>query len=51
MDSVIPILLVYKISSFKIASVNVQADLCLAWSEAQIVGFLMQKLIVDDMLG
>ena len=33
-----------EISSFQPASETEQAGLCLTWSEAQIVGFLMQRL-------
>ena len=44
-DSRIPLLLKSKISSFYPYSVTVQAGLCRTWSETQIVGFLMQRLI------
>ena len=37
MESTIPLLLLCKVSSFKLSSVTVQAGLCRTWSEAQIV--------------
>ena len=43
--STIPLLLKSEISGFYFASVTVLAGLCQAWSEPQIVGFLMQSLI------
>ena len=46
-DSTLPPLLNSKISSFKPASEAVQAGLCQTWSETQIVGFLMHRLISD----
>ena len=45
MDSTIPLLLKSEISSFYPASVTVQPGLCRTWSEPQIVGFLMHRLI------
>ena len=47
-DSTIPLLLKYKISSLQPSSVTVQPGLCQTWSETQIVGFLMQRLILAD---
>ena len=44
-DSTISLLLKSVISSFKPASVTVQPGLCQTWSEHQIVGFLMHRLI------
>ena len=45
MDSTIPLLLKSEISSFLPSSVTVQPGLCQTWSETQIVGFLMHRLI------
>ena len=45
-DSTIPLLLKSEISSFQPSSVTVQADLCQTWLESQIVGFLMQCLLL-----
>ena len=45
MDSAIPLLVIFKISSFQPASVTVQSSSCQSWSETQIIGFLMQQLI------
>ena len=39
MDSTIPLLLKYEISTFLPFSVTVQADCCRIWLEFQIVGF------------
>ena len=44
-DSIIPLLSKSKISSLWPSSVTVQAGLCRTWSETQIVGFLMHRLI------
>ena len=44
-DSTLPPLLISQISSFLPSSVTAQAGLCQTWSETQIVGFLMQRLI------
>ena len=44
-DSAIPLLLISKVSSFKLHAVTVQPGLCPTWSETQIVGFLMHRLI------
>ena len=44
-DSTIPLLLISEISSFWLFSVLVQVGLCQTWSEPQIVGFLMHRLI------
>ena len=44
-DSTTPILLKSEISTFKPFSVTVQTGLCRTWSETQIVGFLMRRLI------
>ena len=45
MDSAVSLLLISEISSFKPASVTVQAGLCWTWSKTQIVGFLVHRLI------
>ena len=44
-DSTFPPLLIPKFSRFWVSSVTVQASLCWTWSETQIVGFLMHRLI------
>ena len=44
-DSMFPPLLIPKLSRFWVSSVNVQVGLCWTWSETQIVGFLMHRLI------
>ena len=44
-DSTFPPLLIPKLSRFWVSSVTVQAGLCWTWSETQIVGFLMHRLI------
>ena len=44
-DSTFPPLLIPKFSRFWVSSVTVQAGLCWTWSEPQIVGFLMHRLI------
>ena len=44
-DSTFPPLLIPKFSRFWVSSVTVQAGLCWTWSETQIVGFLMHRLI------
>ena len=46
-DSTIPLFLKSKCACHYSASVIVQAGLCRTWSETQIVGFLMRKLIYD----
>ena len=51
--STIPVLLKSKTSSFKAASMNVQAGLCQTWLETQIAGFHvrrhnMRKLILSS---
>ena len=46
-DSTISLLLKSEISSFQPASVTVQPGLCRTWSETQIVGFLMHRLICE----
>ena len=46
-DSAIPPLLKCKISSFWPSSVTVQAALCWTWSETNIAGFLMRRLILS----
>ena len=38
-------ILLSKNSSLLLSSVTVQPGLCLSWSETQIVGFLMRRLI------
>ena len=45
-DSTFPPLLIPKFSRFWVSSVTVQAGLCWTWSETQIVGFLMHRLIM-----
>ena len=45
-DSTFPPLLIPKFSRFWVSSVTVQAGLCWTWSETQIVGFLMHRLIL-----
>ena len=44
-DSTIRLLLISKVSGFQLYSVTVQPGLCQTWSETQIVGFLMHRLI------
>ena len=44
-DSTFPPLLIPKFSRFWVSSVAVQAGLCWTWSETQIVGFVMHRLI------
>ena len=44
-DSTYPPLLIPKFSRFWVSSVTVQAGLCWTWSETQIVGFVMHRLI------
>ena len=44
-DSTFPLLLIPKFSRSWVSSVTVQAGLCQTWSETQIVGFLMHRLI------
>ena len=44
-DSTFSPLLIPKFSRFWVSSVTVQAGLCWTWSETQIVGFLMHRLI------
>ena len=44
-DSKFPPLLIPKFSRFWVSSVTVQAGLCLTWSETQIVGFVMHRLM------
>ena len=44
-DSTFPPLLIPKFSRSWVSSVTVQAGLCWTWSETQIVGFLMHRLI------
>ena len=46
-DSTFPPLLIPKFSRSWVSSVTVQAGLCWTWSETQIVGFLMHRLIYD----
>ena len=43
--STFPPLLIPKFSRFWVSSVTVQAGLCWTWSETQIVGFVMHRLI------
>ena len=50
-DSTIPPLLIPKLSRFWVSSVTVQAGLCWTWSETQIVGFLMHRLMFKHGLG
>ena len=45
-DSTFPPLLISKFSRFWVSSVTVQAGLCWTWSETQIVGFVMHRLIL-----
>ena len=47
MDCTIPLLLESAISSFLPSSVTVQSGLCQTWSETQIAGFLMHRLIYN----
>ena len=47
-DSTIPPLLIPKFSRFWVSSVTVQAGLCWTWSETQIVGFVMHRLICNS---
>ena len=49
-DNTFPPLLIPKFSRFWVSSVTVQAGLCQTWSETQIVGFLMHRLISFDWL-
>ena len=44
-DGTFPPLLIPKFSRSWVSSVTVQAGLCWTWSETQIVGFLMHRLI------
>ena len=44
-DSTFPPLLIPKFSRFWVSSVTVQAGLCWTWSETQIVGFVMHRLM------
>ena len=44
-DSTFPPLLIPKFSRFWVSSVTVQPGLCWTWSETQIVGFVMHRLI------
>ena len=44
-DSTFPPLLIPKFSRSWVSSVTVQAGLCWTWSETQIVGFVMHRLI------
>ena len=44
-DSTFPPLLIPIFSRFWVSSVTVQAGLCWTWSETQIVGFVMHRLI------
>ena len=46
-DSTFPPLLIPKFSRFWVSSVTVQAGLCWTWSETQIVGFVMHRLISE----
>ena len=46
-DSTFPPLLIPKFSRFWVSSVTVQAGLCRTWSETQIAGFLMHRLITE----
>ena len=46
LDSIIPILAKYKISSLYLVSVAEQAGLILTWSETPKTGFLMTRLIM-----
>ena len=48
LDSMIPVLLKSKISSFKPASLAVQAGLCQTWSETQILDFVMQRFKCEN---
>ena len=45
-DSTIPLLCKFKMSNLYPSSVTVQPGLCGTWSETQIVGFLMHRLIL-----
>ena len=47
-DSTFPPLLIPKFSRFWVSSVTVQAGLCWTWSETQIVGFVMHRLILFE---
>ena len=49
-DSTFPPLLIPKFSRFWVSSVTVQAGLCWTWSETQIVGFVMHRLICYKLL-
>ena len=49
-DSTFPPLLIPKFSRFWVSSVTVQAGLCWTWSETQIVGFVMHRLISETKL-
>ena len=44
-DSTIPLLPKFEISSLQPSSVDVQPGLCLTWSETQKTGFLTTRLI------
>ena len=46
-DSTFPPLFIPKFSRFWVSSVTVQAGLCWTWSETQIVGFVMHRLISE----
>ena len=50
-DSTFPPLLIPKFSRFWVSSVTVQAGLCWTWSETQIVGFVMHRLITIFVIG
>ena len=45
-DSTLPLLLKSEISSFWLYCVTVQPGWCQSWSEPQIVGFLIHRLIL-----
>ena len=45
-DSTIPLLPKYEISSFQLSSVTVQTSLCRTWSETPKTGFLRTRLIL-----
>ena len=49
-DSTVPFLFKSKISSFYLFCATAQADLCVTWTETQIVGFLMHRLILNVIL-
>ena len=48
-DSTIPLLHVYKISSLKPSCVTVQPSLCQTWSETPKTGFLSSRLICEHL--